>query len=78
MLQNLIDLFLAPVLCSSFFIVPLLIASIVEMKRELRKKKEELERQRYAHEFFVSQIEDMIQNGNGGRLLEYLIKNRQL
>ena len=64
--------------CASVILVPFLIGALMEARKEIKRAERELEKQRYAHTFFVSQINDMIENGHGGKVLEHLIKSGQL
>lgn len=64
--------------CASVIVVPFLLGALLEVRKEMKRTKIELEKQKYAHEFFVSQIDDMIENGQGGKVLKHLIKTGQL
>ena len=64
--------------CASVILVPFLIGALMEARKEIKRGERELEKQRYAHAFFVAQINDMIENGHGGKVLEHLIKSGQL
>lgn len=69
--------------------VPILIAGLYDSYKEKKRLKEEKERiqreyerklemQEYAFEFYLSQIDDMIENGTAGKVLKHLIETGQL
>lgn len=69
--------------------VPILIAGLYDSYKEKKRLKEEKERiqreyerklemQAYAFEFYLSQIDDMIEHGTAGKVLKHLIETGQL
>lgn len=81
MKEFLVDLWVAIMVVSPFFVILLtygIISSYKEQKRLRKQYERDLELKVYALEFHLSQIEDMIENGQGGKVFKYLIKSKQL
>lgn len=81
MKEFLVELWGAIMVVSPFFVISLtygIISSYKEQKRLRKQYERDLELKVYALEFHLAQIEDMIENGQGGKVLKYLIKSKQL
>lgn len=77
MKEFLVELWGAIMVVSPFFVI-VLTYGIISSYKEQRRLERELEKKVYALEFHIAQIEDMIKNGHGGKVLKHLIKSKQL
>lgn len=77
MKEFLVDLWEAIMVVSPFFVI-VLTYGIISSYKEQKRLERELEKKVYALEFHITQIEDMIKNGRGGKVLNHLIKSKQL
>ena len=66
------------IMFASPFFVFILTYGLISSYKEQKRLERELEKKVYALEFHISQIEDMIENGHGGKVLNHLIKSKQL